>query len=1284
MAKSRARSVSQTSKPAPPPWRNLSRRALIAAALLTFLVVGMALALPTASAQQQTALTKPTNVAATVSGNNLTLTWTDGQGAAGHMVMLFTSDFIGDPVVVPNATSPHTFNAVADGSYIAVVVAFDANADYLYQISDLIVLDNRDRAPGAMPRNFKVAFIGDQGWGDNASAVLRLIKEEGTDMVLHSGDFAYRERYGDGPDLWDQQINDTLGEDFPYFASIGNHDVLAWDGYHRKLQERLARISGAQCTGDLGVNSFCTYKGLFFLLSGVGTTDSGRASYIKEALASEEANASLWKVCSWHRNQRLMQVGGKGDSVGWEPYDECRKADAIIATADEHSYSRTRLMDGFENLSIASMSDVLHLDGGRSFAFVSGLGGHSIRDQDDRLADQPWWASVYTSAQDANYGTLFCVLNHEGVANRGYCYFKDIDGVIADAFGVIVGPAQDVDYDYTIELPLENWSRLERGKPASANRLKALPWIADGVDYTERNAAEKLIEAALWWPDTFDALLQAPWTQDTITRDEATVIEHIYRITRAYRPGDAATQLKVSEAAAALLDMPFLETVESADAMAVWELGKIARRNSDDFLNVMASPKVRDGITDQEAKVVAVINSAYRYRPASLPVLLGGLDGTGSVHLEEETIDLTHSGEVQLTIIRVQNRDTDTMEYLQSAVRNVENFMGEPLPTNYVALYIDDATAGGGGYHAGTHINIVLSHDDVNHPDRARTPKHLAHEVGHYYWKGESNRWWLSEGAADLVSFVSEHVRVERPLEPDRPPCPYFDTIRQLESANPALDSRENSCNYSLGQRLFLDLYETLGDADFRSGFRNLYLTAERGRPGRLAGARADDRQGIWHVVAAFKANLSDAAAAKVDQVILRRYGTNATYELGTHAGDRAELIKLYHAAGGPDWTNNANWLSDDHISKWHGVTTDDDGRVTRLALSGNGLSGAIPSGLGNLANLQRLYLNRNQLTGPIPHQLGNLSRLEILDLSFNQLTGPIPHQLGNLSNLQRLFLGDNNLNNNPGLTGEIPHQLGSLTKLVWLYLDDNQLTGQIPHQLGNLSNLRGLYLHDNQLTGPIPHQLGNLSNLERLTLNDNDLTAGPVPTWLSNLTNLEQLNLGDTARTGEIPASLGGLSKLTFLRLDRNRLDGTIPSQLGNLTNLTYLNLRGNQLDGAIPSELARLTNLTHLYLYDNELTGSIPTWLGSLTNLERLELYDNELTGPIPSQLGNLANLQRLYLNNNQLTGMIPAELGNLANLEHIYLAGNEGLTGCVPAALRDVADNDFDNLGLEFCGQ
>ena len=294
------------------------------------------------------------------------------------------------------------------------------------------------RTPESTPPNFKVAFIGDQGLSDASRAVLQLIKDEGADMVLHQGDFDYV----DSPYAWDQQINQILGEDFPYFASIGNHDVSAWGGYQRKLQLRLARISGAHCTGDLGVNSFCTYRGLFFVLSGVGTLGSGHVSFITEALASQEAQEALWRICSWHKNQRLMQVGGKGNSVGWEPYEECRKGGAIIATGHEHSYSRTHLMDSFETQSIASTSTV-HITRGNSFAFVSGLGGVGIRGQDDELAAKPWWAAVHTSAQGADFGALFCAFNHKAVENRGHCYFKDLNGVIADEFEVIVAAASE-------------------------------------------------------------------------------------------------------------------------------------------------------------------------------------------------------------------------------------------------------------------------------------------------------------------------------------------------------------------------------------------------------------------------------------------------------------------------------------------------------------------------------------------------------------------------------------------------------------------------------------------------------------------------------------------------------------------------------------------------------------------------------------------------------------------------------------------------------------------------
>ncbi len=280
-----------------------------------------------------------------------------------------------------------------------------------------------------------VAFIGDQGSGDSARAVLQLIKAESADMVLHQGDFDY----GDDPDSWDALITNVLGAEFPYFASVGNHDTKRYygsNGYQAKLTNRLSKINGAHCVGDLGVRSACNFRGLFFILSGVGTIpkrpdDPNHVAFIHEQLAQ---NTSIWRICSWHKNQRMMQVGKKNDDVGWSPYEACREGGAIIATGHEHSYARTHLMDSFELLRVASTSPTLRIEQGRSFAFVSGLGGKSIRNQDQ---DAHWWATIYTSDQEANFGALFCTFLVDGEPNRASCYFKDIDGEVLDRFSII-------------------------------------------------------------------------------------------------------------------------------------------------------------------------------------------------------------------------------------------------------------------------------------------------------------------------------------------------------------------------------------------------------------------------------------------------------------------------------------------------------------------------------------------------------------------------------------------------------------------------------------------------------------------------------------------------------------------------------------------------------------------------------------------------------------------------------------------------------------------------------
>ena len=62
-------------------------------------------------------------------------------------------------------------------------------------------------------------------------------------------------------------------------------------------------------------------------------------------------------------------------------------------------------------------------------------------------------------------------------------------------------------------------------------------------------------------------------------------------------------------------------------------------------------------------------------------------------------------------------------------------------------------------------------------------------------------------------------------------------------------------------------------------------------------------------------------------------------------ARDRKVLECLYASTGGVDWKTSTNWNSSASLGEWHGVKTDDDGRVTQLSLSNNELTGPLPAG---------------------------------------------------------------------------------------------------------------------------------------------------------------------------------------------------------------------------------------------------------------------------------------------------------------------------------------------------
>ncbi len=376
-----------------------------------------------------------------------------------------------------------------------------------------------------------------------------------------------------------------------------------------------------------------------------------------------------------------------------------------------------------------------------------------------------------------------------------------------------------------------------------------------------------------------------------------------------------------------------------------------------------------------------------------------------------------------------------------------------------------------------------------------------------------------------------------------------------------------------------------------------------------------------------------------------------------SNTGLVSDCEALLTARNAMEGTARLNWSVYTPIGQWEGVylngTNGTPIRVKAIILRRRGLDGTIPAELGQISMLTKLNLHSNDLTGSIPTELGDLSRLERLLLHNNRLTGTIP-DLGDLRSLE----------------------------MLWLSGKDMALTGSVPAWLNEMSNLESVSLWGNELSGPIPCLTG-MTSLKLLKLQSNQLNGG-VPACLGDLSStLGSLYIHLNPLGGTIPRELGQLTSLRRLWIHSSDLTGPIPPELGNMAGLWGLNLRDNNLGGPIPTELGRMTNMRKLRLHNNGLRGSIPTELRDLSNLTDLWLSGNDLSGPIPSELGSLDNLKQLSLKNNGLSGDIPPELGNLTDtLTHVFLAGNIGLTGCVPAGLADVTNNDIGDTGLNDC--
>ena len=456
----------------------------------------------------------------------------------------------------------------------------------------------------------------------------------------------------------------------------------------------------------------------------------------------------------------------------------------------------------------------------------------------------------------------------------------------------------------------ESWAanslpEIFREAPGVAETLLGFPWVADGVSEDELSSIYELRKIVRVDPGMAEAVLGSTWFSEGVTFTKSQTVEglsRLYGMDRSslsalttkpwFKDGLSAEEFRLvgdlghiadrSETdAQAIIGMPFLETFELADAMAVRSLRRLdccGQGVSKEFRRVMAHPTISDGISDDEAKIVATLHSAQFFRIDIFDPLLD----PDTVTLEERTIDLPHTEEMQLTIIRIRPGAERTMDLLERAVRLLEGFVEMPFPIKHViflaentsanAVYIDFSSMS--GEHEQFDTEEEYTETDAVHV--------LVHEASHHYWNREWTLHWIEDGLGAFFQSLVRRQAIIGPGEtvvpiwpPHNPPCPITSNIAELERLHRE-EGIKTDCSDASGERLFQDLWRNLGDSVFRQGLANLYVTARSGAPdGGCAFAKA----GMCKLEFAFKAAAPAGSASIVDKVLDRWFYNSEPYD---------------------------------------------------------------------------------------------------------------------------------------------------------------------------------------------------------------------------------------------------------------------------------------------------------------------------------------------------------------------------------------------------------------------
>ncbi len=434
-----------------------------------------------------------------------------------------------------------------------------------------------------------------------------------------------------------------------------------------------------------------------------------------------------------------------------------------------------------------------------------------------------------------------------------------------------------------------------------------------------------------------------------------------------------------------------------------------------------------------------------------------------------------------------------------------------------------------------------------------------------------------------------------------------------------------------------------------------------------------------------------------------------------------AALTALFNSTGGPQWRIATGWLSAQppagagstpaHCS-WFGVRCNACGRVTRVILVSNNLSGSLPAALSDLQAITAFDVHLNSISGTLVRHARTHARARAHkhggERSLTRRSRTQPASLAAWSQLVTLDISSS------ALSGTLSADFAQWTALQTLALEQTRLSGSLAEAFSSWEQLRELQLFITSLSGTLTPAFSRWTLLEQIGLYSTAI-SGTLSAAFAAWTQLRQLDAFSTSLSGSLDASMAAWRQLSVIDVSSTQLSGTLdpafsawselqvasfystrlsgtldvrladawtrvqqfaiaataisgslPVQLANWSDLSWLTVASSSLSGTLDPAFAAWAMLDELSIASTQISGSLHPAFVAWSQLSRLLAAGSALSGTLGSEFSAWEMLTTADLSSTQLSGVIAAELGAWSQLMRLALSQTP-LSGTLDPALR-----------------